>query len=497
MTFPKLSFFTNHLQGIKAKFSLEIRKTYYQGYLKNLGSGYINYNLQRHSGPHKQICYAAERSMYFDINGEVIACCMNRSYFLGKFPEKTIREIWEGEKRKELRSALKINDFSKGCFQCKDSIENGSFAPVQAFIYDYIPTDKKYPTMLEFALSSKCNLNCIMCSDVFSTTFLSEKGSSLEKEVYDDRFVNQLEEFIPHLDWVRFFGGEPFLIPLYYKIWERIVEINPGCQINLQTNGTILNDRIKGLLKKGNFVIGVSIDSFNKSTYESIRRNANFDKVMQNVEYFADYAKLNNKNLGVSVCPMKQNWEELPEIVLKCNELNSYIFFNTVWFPAKCSLFFLTSAELQVIHTKLKETVLPNTTDVEKKNRHHYESFLRQLKKWQFEKAREESIWKDHGIDKKNWQTSSIEELIDILIERLRSYFLNDNNIAGFTYSNQLNDLISIIKLLENNILQKETLLRLIEIPPDFIAYELIYTDHRSLERFINNFIGLVKKNHI
>jgi len=496
MKFSKLSFYSNPVQEVITKISLNFRKILFKNYLQNLGPGYYQYNLQRYSGPHRKICYAAEKSMYFNINGNLTACCRNRSYILGKYPENTVREFWESEKRKELRRTLKANDFSKGCFQCKNSVENGNFDSVQALVYDNIPTDKKHPTMLEFALSSKCNLNCIMCSDECSTSFLSEQGSSLEKGVYEDSFVNQLEEFIPHLDQVRFFGGEPFLIPIYYKIWERIVAINPDCKINVQTNATILNDRIKELLKKGNFIIGVSIDSFNKNTYETIRRNANFEKVMHNVEYFAEYAKLKNIHLGVAVCPMKQNWEELPEIVLKCDKLDANVYFNPVWHPTKCSLFFLSSSELQQIYKKLYEIKLPDMLDIEKKNKYHFDCFLFQLTKWQQEKLEEETIWKQLKIDKNEWPNIVLQDIQIVLIHKIKMYLTEKKNANEHEISIQINKIISVLKRFNDGPLLRETLLRLIEIPPEAFSYDILNDrDPDSLEEFINIFSDLIKRN--
>ena len=52
---------------------------------------------------------------------------------------------------------------------------------------------------------------------------------------YDAAFVKQLEEFIPHLEEVKFYGGEPFLIEIYYEIWEKIMELNPKVRISVQT----------------------------------------------------------------------------------------------------------------------------------------------------------------------------------------------------------------------------------------------------------------------
>jgi MoaA/NifB/PqqE/SkfB family radical SAM enzyme len=496
-----LNLYRKRFLYIITRVSVKIRTIYYKKYLLNIGPNYYQYNMQRHMGPQRKICFAPEKSMYFHINGVVTPCSRNRSHVLGKFPEITLKDIWQSGEIKELNQKLKKNDFSLGCFYCENSIVNGNFASVKAQTYDHIPKNKRYPAMIDFALSSACNLNCIMCSNEYSTSFNSEQDRTLNKNVYDENFIKQLEEFIPHLYQARFFGGEPFLIPIYYTIWKRIVEINPVCKIIIQTNATILNDRIKKMIIKGNYIIDVSIDSFNKTTYEKIRQNANFDKVMQNVHYFAEHAKSKNNSLGIAVCPIKQNWEELPEIVLRCNELNAHVYFNPVWLPAECSLFFLSYSELQQIHAKLIGMQFPDISDVEKQNKYHFKCFLLQLNKWQQEKLEEEAIWKQLKIDKNEWPNIVLQDLQLILIQKTKLYLSEKKNASEHEISTQINKIISVLKRFNDSALFRETLLRLIEIPSEAFSYdvlnELTYRDPDSLEEFINSFSGMIKRNFI
>jgi MoaA/NifB/PqqE/SkfB family radical SAM enzyme len=70
-----------------------------------------------------------------------------------------------------------------------------------------------------------------------------------------------------------------------------IIAINPKCLIMVQTNGMVLNERIKNLLSRGNFQIGVSIDSLKKEVYETIRPHGKLERVMENINYFSEYSK--------------------------------------------------------------------------------------------------------------------------------------------------------------------------------------------------------------
>jgi MoaA/NifB/PqqE/SkfB family radical SAM enzyme len=224
--------------------------------------------------------------MYFRPNGSVTACCFNRSYELGHYPGNTIKEIWQGARTISLSNYLQKNDFSHGCERCKVSWDSENLMGAGFSLYERHPINKNYPTLLEFELNNTCNLECVMCFGEFSSSIRRnrDKLPALEMK-YDDKFVTQLEEFIPYLKEAKFLGGEPFLIKIYYKIWEKIIEINPDCVIDIQTNATILNSGIKDLLERGRFRIGVSIDSQTKEIYEKIRVNSNYEIVKSNLEY--------------------------------------------------------------------------------------------------------------------------------------------------------------------------------------------------------------------
>ena len=123
---------------------------------------------------------------------------------------------------------------------------------------------------MEFEMSNQCNLECIMCNGYVSSSIRQNRDKLPPvHSPYDEKFVTQLRPFIPHLREAKFFGGEPFLIPLYFKMWDAMMEINPSINIFVITNGTVLTDKVKTLLSLGNFELAVSIDSIRKDRYEA------------------------------------------------------------------------------------------------------------------------------------------------------------------------------------------------------------------------------------
>jgi sulfatase maturation enzyme AslB (radical SAM superfamily) len=101
-------------------------------------------------------------------------------------------------------------------------------------------------------------------------------------------------------------------------------------EVAITSNGTTLTKRARNIIDKlPNLKITLSIDSITKTTYESIRVNAEFEQVMTNIEYLKDTGKL----ASFSVCPIIQNRYEIPGILEYCSENGIDIFFNVVYEP--------------------------------------------------------------------------------------------------------------------------------------------------------------------
>ncbi len=234
--------------------------------------------------------------------------------------------------------------------------------------------------MLEFELSSTCNLECVMCNGKVSSSIRKNRDKLPPiKSPYDDAFVEQLKEFIPHLREAKFYGGEPLLIPIYYKIWDLILDMNPKVKIFVITNGTTLNDRIKKMLERGNFDVAVSMDSPEKDALESIRLNTEHKTVIENIHYFNDYCKRKKKNLVISFTLMRINWKEFPKIIRFCNSIDAILYVSYLKTPPKFALWNLPYDELQAIKSQISNETFPEGSFAQKSNKRCYEDFLTYL----------------------------------------------------------------------------------------------------------------------
>lgn len=327
------------------------------------------YDAQREPQDRGRFCHAPSINLNFDQSGNVTACCYNRKFVLGTYPQDTVDAIWNGEKRKELERYLEQDDLSNGCELCQQQLRAGNLLGMRAnsFNSKSVPSscgtpwsDMRMPKLMEFELSNVCNLECIMCSGHFSS-LIRQNRERLPPAVnpYDDAFVEQLRPFLNHLSKAVFAGGEPFLNKLYYKIWDIMAEYPHPPQVALVTNGTILNDKVKEVVRKLRIHIAVSVDSLDPANYEAIRIHADYGKLRRNLDWFLATARETGTWFGFAICPMTHNWQHVPDLFRFCIQNEIDISVNTVFWPLEASLRTLPKAELQAVADFLRNSALP------------------------------------------------------------------------------------------------------------------------------------------
>lgn len=345
---------------------------------------YEAYNNFRPEGAKPLFCYVPFNNMFFSFGGRVLSCPYNQDVELGQYPRQSVHDIWFSENGKKLRRHLEHNDLNMGCQHCRHYFEKQKFTGLKPLVFDKYSdyVQGQYPRVLEFSLSNTCNLECKMCDGTISSSIRKNRDKLPPiPSPYDDKFVQQLDEFLPHIQEAKFYGGEPFLIPVYYEIWDKILAINPAANIFVITNGTCWNSRIEDYLSKGNFSLAVSIDGATKETYENIRKNAKFEEVIVNLYKFNDYCLKNNISLSISFTCQRDNWHELPLMIELCNKLKAQIYVSYIRYPYQLAHWNLPSAELNGMIDRLAVHSFPNQTSYEKHNATCYADYLNYLQR--------------------------------------------------------------------------------------------------------------------
>jgi MoaA/NifB/PqqE/SkfB family radical SAM enzyme len=356
-----------------------------------------DFNKERYHGPKKLVCYNPFVNLYFNSRGQAVVCCRNQDTVLGNYPEQKIKEIWFGQNASDLREKLSSNDLSMGCQYCYHQIGTSRYHGLPSMHADrYATTKTAYPKILELELSNKCNLQCIMCSGIVSSSIRKCRENLPELESkYDEQFVEQLKEFLPHAREIKFYGGEPFLIDLYYKIWDELLRIKSKAKLHVVTNGTVLNDKVRNYLKNLNFTITVSFDSMDKETFESIRVGADFDKVKANILEYNNL--LGGRGLSLSLTPMQINCREVPVVIDFCNSLNATINLSFLENPRKFAIWIMSSYELKELENFYRSYEFKPASSVNSKyNFEVYSQFVSQISKYhQINKSLEEKYFQN------------------------------------------------------------------------------------------------------
>ena len=409
-----IKYFYRQLSRIKILF---LKYPTSQGALSLSEKQIKDFNKERYHGPKKLVCYNPFVNLYFNSRGQAVVCCRNQDTVLGNYPEQKIKEIWFGQNASDLREKLSSNDLSMGCQYCYHQIGTSRYHGLPSMHADrYATTKTAYPKILELELSNKCNLQCIMCSGIVSSSIRKCRENLPELESkYDEQFVEQLKEFLPHAREIKFYGGEPFLIDLYYKIWDELLRIKSKAKLHVVTNGTVLNDKVRNYLKNLNFTITVSFDSMDKETFESIRVGADFDKVKANILEYNNL--LGGRGLSLSLTPMQINCREVPVVIDFCNSLNATINLSFLENPRKFAIWIMSSYELKELENFYRSYEFKPASSVNSKyNFEVYSQFVSQISKYhQINKSLEEKYFQ-----KLPDEISAIEFVQDFLERMLR-----------------------------------------------------------------------------
>jgi radical SAM protein with 4Fe4S-binding SPASM domain len=154
-----------------------------------------------------------------------------------------------------------------------------------------------------------CNLRCIMCPQ--------GRGELKRAKGHMDfgLFTRIVDEMAPHVETTTLhIWGEPLLYP-------RIVDMirycsQKGLRCSISTNATMLDEGIaRGILEAGLDVLFLCLDGLQPETYETIRRNADFERTTANIRRFLEIKRegAHRTWVNLQVIEMQQTlpeWEE-------------------------------------------------------------------------------------------------------------------------------------------------------------------------------------------
>ncbi len=392
-------------------------------------SNYRKFQQQRRYGPLKHFCYAPHTSMFFSLHGNMAPCYATYGDKSDVFGEITIAQSWFHGSFETIRYEHAQGNFDSNCSFCSHLLKQKAYGSMLMQKYEHYAFSKsRYPAIMEFELSNRCKLECIMCDNNLSSSICNNRGGQAYGEnIYGEMFLEQLQEFIPHLRMAEFTGGDPFMIDIYYKIFDMIIENNPKCDMLITTNANTMNSDIENLMAKTRRLhFNISIDAVEKSLYEQIRKNGNFETAMRNIEIFSRYCKKHKTSLNLLVCPMNINSRNLPMIVEFGNSLGAGVFFHTVVKPAHLSLKYCSPHYLTELVDYLKKFSFRRRTWNQRVNANNWANLIQLVETWQAESQLRLEEESKQQPTQKSRPEQIIEQLMllgdEVLTEKLQTF---------------------------------------------------------------------------
>ena len=135
-----------------------------------------------------------------------------------------------------------------------------------------------FPFSLGVEATNFCNLRCPMCPREIADRGYGNMDLDLFKRVADEAALHPHRLFLP----TGF--GESFIHPKFREMLAYLAEKNVRPTM-LITNATMLNDKnIAAVIDSQVDLLNLSLDGPDKEAFEAIRVNANYERVVQNVQ---------------------------------------------------------------------------------------------------------------------------------------------------------------------------------------------------------------------
>lgn len=166
---------------------------------------------------------------------------------------------------------------------------------------------KSYPRGLILGLTTRCNLDCVMCA-----------GRTLRQRDVPDDVVDTIRPALERASTILWSEvGELFASPKVETFLELMQRYRPP-ESRLWTNLTLIEPYLEAVLDSGLTELLVSIDAATKETYESIRAGACWELLVENLERFQrrkEERRQVRPSLTFVYVAMNRNIQEMPECV--------------------------------------------------------------------------------------------------------------------------------------------------------------------------------------
>lgn len=273
---------------------------------------------------------------------EAQVCNVGHDIYKTQIDENTsLQKIWYDGIEK------KIKDYDNGAIPlfCQKCYENEE-AKIKSRRIRFLQFKDKFrfnedtPTLqyLNINFSNICDLDCVMCSSKFSSSWIKNDKILVDKfsfredikpylDIYKvpNSFIDQIK--MSELVFVEIKGGEPLIDPGFIYFLKRFIKEKATGSIHITTNLNHLNDEVKKYLSELPRVsLDVSIDAID-DLYHYIRgNNSSIKRIKENFEFIKNLKGLYSLRINVTTSPYNI-WDSY-KIINWANEISKDIMIN-------------------------------------------------------------------------------------------------------------------------------------------------------------------------
>jgi MoaA/NifB/PqqE/SkfB family radical SAM enzyme len=242
-----------------------------------------------------------------------------------------------------------------------------------------------FPSALHLWLGNHCNLECRMCSPMFSSRiaadpvhaawFSGQNGASAYG--WQEAVLEEILQHAKSVQLIQFSGGEPFIHRTFRDILRKLVESRDAAHIELYitTNGMTHTGELSSLLAQfASVELGISVDGLG-ALQEYIRFPSKWDALQRNIFSFQ------KDKIPISIRPTVQAYNAfgLLDLARWCDTNGiRFVLDNILWAPEFLSLDMLPDV---VILETLRDWERYLGTECREDNRWHVRTVISALRR--------------------------------------------------------------------------------------------------------------------
>ena len=294
--------------------------------------------------------------------GDAYPCChAEMPEKVGNCQQQSMKEIWSGDKMKQLRESMLEEKAHPACTRCYEQETAGFFSGRKSAnkhhghqIKKGLDIDPPFEmTYWDIRFSNLCNLSCRSCGHIFSSSWYQDQlklagpnwGKGNKPLFWAGRHeTDMIEQLYEHLDYVEqiyFAGGEPLMMDEHYLILEEL-ERRGRFDVRLIYNTNFTKTKLKDRYvfdywkKFKSVAVGASLDAMGERA-EYIRKGTVWSDIETNRKIMMDMCP--NVDFYISPTLSIQNALHLPDFhrewvergFIQAQDLNVNILQDPFW----------------------------------------------------------------------------------------------------------------------------------------------------------------------